>query len=96
MIEVKQLMRRSRGCELPETFNPLIIGELFVEQCEPWKILTYEAKETILESAYEVVAEIVNYITLPETRGPISQAVHRGLSKLETDLKSGTTKVLDP
>ena len=31
--EVARLMRRSRGCELPGTFNPLIIGELFVEQC---------------------------------------------------------------
>lgn len=33
--EVKQLIRKSRGCELPGIFNPLIVGELFVEQCRP-------------------------------------------------------------
>lgn len=33
--EVKELMKKSRGCELPGTFNPLIIGELFTEQCQP-------------------------------------------------------------
>jgi hypothetical protein len=33
--KVREIMRRSRGCELPGTFNPLIIGELFKEQCQP-------------------------------------------------------------
>lgn len=30
-------MKRSRGCELPETYNPQIIRELFYEQSKPWK-----------------------------------------------------------
>ncbi|KAK2055943.1 hypothetical protein LY76DRAFT_170378, partial [Colletotrichum caudatum] len=31
--EVKRLKRRSRGCELPGTFNPMIISESFAQQC---------------------------------------------------------------
>lgn len=33
--EVKELMRRSQGRELPGTINPLVIGELFTKQCQP-------------------------------------------------------------
>jgi hypothetical protein len=33
--EVQQRMRRSRGYELPGTFSPLIIGELFYIHAKP-------------------------------------------------------------
>ncbi|KAL8785726.1 MAG: hypothetical protein Q9213_003193 [Squamulea squamosa] len=36
---VHDLMRRTRGRELPGTFSPLIIGDLFYEQSKPWKAL---------------------------------------------------------
>ncbi|KAL8852805.1 MAG: hypothetical protein Q9221_002314 [Calogaya cf. arnoldii] len=36
---VLDLMRRTKGRELPGTFNPLIIGDLFYEQSKPWKTL---------------------------------------------------------
>ena len=36
---VRELVRRSRGCELPGTFNPLVIGDLFYQQSKPWKRL---------------------------------------------------------
>jgi hypothetical protein len=32
---IKTLMKRSRGCELPGTFNPIIISDLFREQSRP-------------------------------------------------------------
>ncbi|KAI0877379.1 dynamin family protein [Hypoxylon argillaceum] len=35
--EVQDLMRRTRGCELPGRFNPLIVTDLFFEQSKPWK-----------------------------------------------------------
>ena len=34
--EVEKLMRRTRGRELPGTFNPMIVKDLFSEQCKPW------------------------------------------------------------
>ena len=33
---VMNLMSRTRGRELPGTFNPLIVKDLFSEQCRPW------------------------------------------------------------
>ena len=35
--KVRRLMQRTRGRELPGTFNPLIITDLFLEQSAPWK-----------------------------------------------------------
>ena len=32
---VNVVIERSRGCELPGTYNPLIMGELFSEQYKP-------------------------------------------------------------
>lgn len=35
--EVQELMRRTRGRELPGRFNSLIVTDLFLEQSKPWK-----------------------------------------------------------
>ncbi|KAK4233238.1 P-loop containing nucleoside triphosphate hydrolase protein [Achaetomium macrosporum] len=34
---IEHLMRRTRGRELPGTFNPMIVADLFLEQCRPWE-----------------------------------------------------------
>ena len=33
MTYVRQLLKKNRGCELPGTFNPIIVWDLFLEQC---------------------------------------------------------------
>ncbi|RAL04044.1 uncharacterized protein BO80DRAFT_348563 [Aspergillus ibericus CBS 121593] len=39
---IQALMKQTRGRELPGTFNPMIISELFVEQCRPWEAITHQ------------------------------------------------------
>ncbi|KAK3064130.1 hypothetical protein LTS18_009856 [Coniosporium uncinatum] len=39
---VIQTMQRSRGRELPGTFNPMLIDHLFWDQSEPWETLVQE------------------------------------------------------
>lgn len=53
------LMRWSRGRELPGTFNPLIVGDLFYQQAKPWKSIVQKHSEKIMNAArtsLEVVA----------------------------------------
>ena len=38
--------------ELPGTYNPLIVAELFSKQCKQWKGLVYYLSERVLDSAY--------------------------------------------
>ncbi|KAI1347300.1 P-loop containing nucleoside triphosphate hydrolase protein [Xylaria sp. FL0043] len=35
--ETRELMRRTRGCELPGRFNSSIVTDLFLKQSKPWK-----------------------------------------------------------
>ncbi|CAK40140.1 uncharacterized protein An09g02020 [Aspergillus niger] len=56
---IQQHMKRTRGRELPGTFNPMIIGELFQEQCSPWKDLTYQH----ILGTWEAVGEFLSLLT---------------------------------
>ena len=49
--KVQALMKRTRGYELPGTFNPLIIGELFYEQSVPWQTITEQHMEKMVSAA---------------------------------------------
>lgn len=56
---IQEHMKRTRGRELPGTFNPMIIGELFKEQCSPWKDLTHQH----ILGTWEVVEKFLSLLT---------------------------------
>lgn len=94
--EVRDLMRRSRGCELPGTFNPLIIGELFTEQCQPWRGIAVGAKDTILEAVYRTMQAILDQITVDETADGIFRIVSAEIDTLKSDLNQKVAELLEP
>ncbi len=54
--EIRDLLKTSRGRELPGMFNPLIVGDIFYEQSKPWEGIardhlqsTWNAVKTFLE-----------------------------------------------
>ncbi|KAG6046180.1 hypothetical protein E4U39_001593 [Claviceps sp. Clav50 group G5] len=94
--EVQQLMERSRGCELSGTFNPLIVGELFADQCQPWKNLASETEKKVLEAVDEVEHAIVDYITIKETAPAILQMLRGGTDNLKKALGEKLKELLEP
>lgn len=44
---VKRTLERSRGYELPGTFQPLLISQLFWEQSQPWEKIAYHHISTV-------------------------------------------------
>lgn len=58
---VKPLLLRSRGRELPGTYNPLLIGELFWEQSKGWE----ELAKTHLQGVWKICRKFLE-ITLRE------------------------------
>lgn len=38
--EISEILRRTRGRELPGTHNSLIVGDLFLDHASPWPSLT--------------------------------------------------------
>lgn len=93
---VKQLMKRSRGRELSGTFNPLIVSQLFVEQCKPWEGIVIGVKEKILGAIDEVTNAIVNYVAVDETSSGIFSRISIFGDKFRSDLDSEIKKLLEP
>ena len=92
--EVQELMRRTRGRELPGTFNPLIIGDLFRQQCQPWRRLVEECQEEALQAIHTVITLIIEEVTAPETRDAILQKINAGMERLKAQLTLKTDEAL--
>ncbi len=61
---VRKLLVRSRGRELPGSFNPLLVSELFRDQSTPWESIAREhvqniwmASKAFLEKLLEILAD---------------------------------------
>lgn len=94
--EVKSMMRRNRGCELPGTFNPLIVGELFTEQCRPWREIAQSLSEQIFEAVHRVIDAILDHVAVPEVVDGILQIINPAIDKLRVGCKAKVTEILDP
>jgi hypothetical protein len=94
--EVRDLIRRSRGCELPGLFNPLIIGELFTEQCQPWKKIAMGAKNGVIQAVYQAAQAILDHIAVGETVDGIFRIISGGIDTLKSDLNQKVTELLSP
>jgi hypothetical protein len=96
ILEVKALMRRSRGCELPGTFSPLVIGELFREQCRPWQDITVALGDRVIRAVHQTTEAILNYVAVEETIDSLTGILNTGIEKLKSDLKNRINELLDP
>ncbi|OXV05809.1 hypothetical protein Egran_06423 [Elaphomyces granulatus] len=95
--EVKTLMKRSGGRELPGMFNPLIVGELFSDQCRPWKGLADSITTRILQVAYETINELLQHVAVEETTDRIlREIVNPEMETLKGDLEKKVKELLAP
>jgi len=96
--EVQKLMRRTRGCELPGTFNPQIIGELFYDQAKPWTALVMSCKEQLLDATKAMLNLVLDDTTQdPRTyNGILRQIINPGLEQLRQSLQRKAEEVLKP
>lgn len=93
--QVKALMKMNRGCELPGTFDPSIIGELFHSQCKPWREITQSARDDLFRIALEVTDEVVHYVAAAETSNAILVKIKSTLDELGEDLDKALELVLE-
>lgn len=96
MDEVKNMMRRNRGCELPGTFNPLIIGELFTEQCRPWRGFAESLTTDIFQAVHWTTQAILDHVAVPEVADGILTILNTAIEKLRNDCKSKVVELLEP
>ncbi|KAI5925132.1 P-loop containing nucleoside triphosphate hydrolase protein [Camillea tinctor] len=94
---VEKLMVECRGRELPGTFNPLVVGDLFSRQCKPWEAITQNLVEQIHDAAASTFNAIVSDICDPNTRTRLTRwHIQPALYRLRKDLKDKVDELLEP
>ena len=92
---VQTLMKRTRGSELPGTFNPMIIGELFYEQSVPWQQITEHYMEKMLSAARVSLMQTLQYSADQSTIDGISRNILNPAFEIIQDaLKVAVTETL--
>jgi hypothetical protein len=62
------ILRRSRGRELPGTFNPHVISQLFWEQSEGWKALAKDHIDRVAESCQIFVHQALDEVASSDVK----------------------------
>ena len=90
-------MRRSRGRELPGTFNPLIVGDLFFKQSQPWQGILEESYDTI-SNAIQASLRHAIYVAADRTtsEGLLREVVHPALRGYSKTFGAKMTEILRP
>ncbi|EXJ78226.1 hypothetical protein A1O3_09387 [Capronia epimyces CBS 606.96] len=95
--EVQQRMRRSRGRELPGTFNPLIIGDLFYLQSKPWESIVTDCIDNLLEDVQKTTLPILRHILDNKSlTGLIEHVLNPAFDAIEASLRQKTRELLEP
>ncbi|KAH8655656.1 dynamin family protein [Xylariales sp. PMI_506] len=92
--EIAEILKRTRGRELPGTHDPLIIGDLFFDQASPWLSLTehhllavWSATRSFLDISISYLTdEITAGLLLDEVIGPEMDEVWTGLQAKHQEL----------
>lgn len=94
---VRELVRKSRGCELPGTFNPLIVGDLFYQQSKPWKRLIERYSERILD-ATRTSLELISLHTTDEntSEGLLREVIDPAMERYAHQLERKVAEILRP
>jgi hypothetical protein len=94
---IEALMKRTRGCELPGTFNPMIISDLFLEQSHPWQVLATQHIEQVARAVTRFLQHLVSHIADTSTSGALFQRlVEPALENIIKDAQRKTADLLAP
>lgn len=83
---VTQRLKFGKGRELPGLFNPLIIGDLFVDQCEPWQGITSKLVDDLTDAAQYTAQMLLSHIVASDVADQVLKFVHDGIEKLRIQL----------
>jgi GTP-binding protein EngB required for normal cell division len=97
VTKVTKLLERSRGRELPGTFDPLIVGQLFHEQRKPWARLFDKYLEIVLRAVYFLARNALAHVCDQSTLAGLSRRfIYIRLERLAAELRKKVTELLKP
>ena len=94
---LQHLMKRTKGRELPGTFNPMIISDLFLEQSAPWEAIARSHVDKVWKAAKEFLGHVAAYVADATTSKALFQMIFEpALNQLSGTLNEKTTELLTP
>ena len=95
--EVTVLMAECKGRELPGTFNPLVVSDLFNRQSKPWKAITNNLIEQIHTAAMTTFNKMISeYCDANTHRRLMNDHVQPSLHGLRKQLQDKVDELLSP
>lgn len=95
--EVKLLMKETRGRELPRTYNPLIVAELFSKQSRPWSDIVDKLCKRVLDATYITVDTALRHTADEQTVDALlRKVVEPSMEELKKSLSSKVEEILKP
>lgn len=92
--DVANCLKFTKGRELSGLFNPLIVSDLFTEQCEPWRGIAKLLADDILEAAHQTTQLIVQHITASDVTERILKLIRQGIDQLKVGLDAQVDALL--
>ena len=94
---VRHLMKRTKGRELPGTFNPMIVADLFFEQSAPWEAIARSHVDKVWKAAKDFLGHVAAYIAdATSSNALFRKIVKPALDQLLETLNEKTTELLTP
>ena len=91
------LMRRTRGRELPGTYNPGIISDLFHAQAKPWSACIERYILKVWEAALRALSLVINEAVDMSTAANLKQTfIGPAMAKLKHELEEAAQSILEP
>ncbi|KAG5918313.1 hypothetical protein E4U53_004102, partial [Claviceps sorghi] len=87
---------RNRGCELPGTFNPLIVGELFAEQCQPWEAISASLARDLMGAVQSISQAMMHHVAVEETADKLNGLVSAAIHEIGEGLTASFAHLLRP
>ncbi|KFA79783.1 hypothetical protein S40288_00703 [Stachybotrys chartarum IBT 40288] len=94
---VMKLMNRSRGRELPGMFNPVVVADLFKEQCSPWADIAQNHVKAVWNAAIEFLKFLVLHVSdISTTKAILATVIEPKLDEMLEAQRSKTSELLKP
>jgi hypothetical protein len=97
ITHIQTLMSRTRGRELPGTFSPMIVEDLFREQCRPWGKILSGHVDTVAAAARKLLNLVCEHIAADTaSQFIIREIVEPALVSITRTLQSKADELLEP
>ncbi|KAG7289877.1 hypothetical protein NEMBOFW57_006254 [Staphylotrichum longicolle] len=94
---IEKLMSRTRGRELPGTFNPMIVADLFREQSQGWESFARNHIDKVWGAARDFVDLIVVHLADASAASSLCKEVFEpAMEGLLSKMRAKTTELLAP